>query len=179
MESIIANLLAAFEQGRIDRRQLVQRLVLAATGGAITMAPRGLSAAEAPTETSEVVPARAFRTVGIDHISYAVSDYGRSRDFYADLMGWEVMQDDGERQAVMSMGDVGLMIVRNARQVPDEGPTGVINHIAFSIADFDTDAVREDLQRRGLDPRRDQGGPPGYDSYHVLDPDGWDVQIGT
>ena len=56
--------------------------------------------------------------------------------------------------------------------------TGVINHVAWRIEDFDTDAVREELERRGLNPRRDQGGPdPGYDSYHVLDPDGWDLQI--
>lgn len=37
-----------------------------------------------------------------------------------------------------------------------------------------TDAVREELESRGLNPRRDQA---GGDSYHVLDPDGWDLQI--
>jgi hypothetical protein len=54
----------------------------------------------------------------------------------------------------------------------------VINHIAWAIENFDTDRVRTELERRGHKPRRDQGGGQGtYDSYHILDPDGWDLQI--
>ena len=38
--------------------------------------------------------------------------------------------------------------------------------------------VKEELESRGLNPRRDQGGRyDPLDSYHVLDPDGWDVQL--
>ncbi len=38
--------------------------------------------------------------------------------------------------------------------------------------------MREELEGRGLNPRRDQGTPEmNYDSYHILDPDGWDLQI--
>lgn len=36
--------------------------------------------------------------------------------------------------------------------------TTALDHISWWIADFDTDAVREELERRGLNPRRDQGG---------------------
>jgi catechol 2,3-dioxygenase-like lactoylglutathione lyase family enzyme len=171
MEAMIHNLLAAFESGRMDRRQLVQSLALAATGAHVLGTPA--PAAAAPVTVSSA----GFRTVALDHISYAVSDYGRSRDWYADLMGWEVRSDDGERQATLAIGDVGNIIIRNARQAPSQPPTGVINHIAYRIGDFDTNAVREELERRGLEPRRDQGGGDGYDSYHVRDPDGWDLQI--
>ena len=172
MEPIIANLLAAFENGRMDRRQLVQCLALAATGTQVLASPSS-AAGQTPANTS----AAAFRTTGLDHISYSVADYGRSRDFYTDLMGWEVRSDNGESQATLQIGDVGTIIIRNARQLPNEPPTGVINHVAYRIADFDTEAVRQELERRGLNPRRDQGGGPGYDSYHVRDPDGWDLQI--
>lgn len=171
MESIIANLLAAFENGRLDRRQLIQSLAIAATGAHVLGSPAQASAQPAGSS------APTFNTVSLDHISYAVSDYGRSRDWYADLMGWQVENDDGERQATLRIGDVGQIIIRNNRQTPSEGPTGVINHVAWRISPFDTDAVREELERRGLNPRRDQGGGPGYDSYHVRDPDGWDLQI--
>jgi len=180
MESLVANLLSAFEQGRLDRRQLIQSLALAATGAHVLGAPTAVSGASPGSSAlagSSVPAVPAFRTASLDHISYAVSDYGRSRDFYADLMGWEVTADDGERQATLAIGDVGNIIIRNARQTPSEGPTGVINHVAWRIADFDTDTVREELERRGLSPRRDQGGGAGYDSYHVQDPDGWDLQI--
>ena len=176
MESTIAQLLDRFEQGKMNRRQLIHSLAYAAVG---TQALRAT-----PLAGEEATPASAnFRTAGLDHVSYAVSDYGRSRDFYADLMGWEVANDNGESQAELNIGGGGTMIVRNSREpyrVERDGRpplTGVVNHIAWRIEDFDTDAVRSDLEARGLNPRRDQGGGDGYDSYHVLDPDGWDLQI--
>lgn len=180
METTIAKLLQAFEQGKMTRRQLVRSLAIAATGAS---ALRSATLAEAAIP---VARATTFRTASLDHISYAVADYGRSRDFYADLMGWEVQNDNGEDQATLTIGNVGEIIVRKNRRPMSQAPsqsgrppvTGVINHIAWRIEDFDTDAVRQELERRGLNPRRDQGGPdPGYDSYHVLDPDGWDLQI--
>ena len=178
METVITKLLHAFEQGRMNRRELVQSLALAATGAHVLASP---AAAQAATPASS--SAAAFRTTSLDHISYAVADYGRSRDFYADLMGWEVRSDNGESQASLRIGDVGNIIIRNNRRPmsqsrPDRPPlTGVINHVSWRIADFDTDAVRAELERRGLNPRRDQAGGGDYDSYHVLDPDGWDLQI--
>lgn len=177
MEAVIGKLVQAFEEGRMSRRDLVRNLAVAAAGAPLV----GFPLAEAAAGGS--VPPATFRTTGLDHISYAVADYGRSRDFYADLMGWEVANDDGERQATLRIGDVGNIIIRNnrrgMRQEREGRPplTGVINHVAWRIADFDTDAVREELERRGLSPRRDQGGGGDYDSYHVLDPDGWDLQI--
>jgi catechol 2,3-dioxygenase-like lactoylglutathione lyase family enzyme len=179
MEAVIARLLEGFEQGRIDRRQLIKSLAVAATGARVLG-----SAAPASAQTAE--PATPFRTASLDHISYAVSDYGRSRDFYVDLMGWRVIEDDGERQARLRIGEVGDIIIRNNRRPAPQAPsgdgrppvTGVINHIAWRLQEFDTDAVRDELERRGLDPRRDQGTPEmDYDSYHVRDPDGWDLQI--
>ena len=178
MEAVIAKILERFEQGRMSRRELVQSLAVAAGGAHVLASPIGASAATRPADT-----VATFRTTSLDHISYAVADYGRSRDFYADLMGWEVRSDNGESQASLRIGDVGNIIIRNNRQgtrQEREGRpplTGVINHVSWRIADFDTDAVREELERRGLNPRRDQGGGEGYDSYHVLDPDGWDLQI--
>ena len=184
MESLIANLLRAFEQGRMNRRELVQSLALAATGVAATGVVTPASAATRPASAAaDTSSAGQFTTVSLDHISFAVADYGRSRDFYSELMGWEVRSDDGERQASLGIGDVGDIIVRNSRnpqsQAREGRPplTGVVDHISWRIDNFDTDAVREELERRGLNPRRDQGGGDDYDSYHVLDPDGWDLQI--
>jgi hypothetical protein len=37
--------------------------------------------------------------------------------------------------------------------------------------------VKAELERRGLAPRLDTGGGDGYASFHVKDPDGWDLQI--
>jgi catechol 2,3-dioxygenase-like lactoylglutathione lyase family enzyme len=178
MEGMIANLLSKFEQGKMTRRELVQSLAIAATGAHALTSP---VAAEVVTPAASSVA--TFKTASLDHISYAVADYGRSRDFYADLMGWEVRSDNGESQASLRIGDVGDIIIRNSRQPMSQARegrpplTGVINHVSWRIEDFDTDSVKEELESRGLNPRRDQAGGNDYDSYHVLDPDGWDLQI--
>ena len=46
-----------------------------------------------------------------------------------------------------------------------------INHIAYTIADWDTKKVEEILKARGLNPR------PDHESFHVTDPFGYDLQI--
>jgi catechol 2,3-dioxygenase-like lactoylglutathione lyase family enzyme len=128
--------------------------------------------------------------VHLDHISYAVTDYQRSAAFYSSLMGWEVANDNGTNQATLRIGNVGEIIIRNARQAPaaaqaapaapaggDRPPiTGVINHISWGIEPWDTDGVKAELEKRGLKPRPDMQGTD-FKSWHVLDPDGWDLQI--
>jgi hypothetical protein len=53
-----------------------------------------------------------------------------------------------------------------------------VDHIAYRIEDWNTDRVRTELDRRGLKPRLDTGGNvPNYSSFHVQDPDGFDLQI--
>ena len=173
MEAIIARLVDGFEQGKISRRKLIQSLAVATAGGHALRTPT-LAAAE-PSAGAAALPT----TTSIDHISYTVLDYGRSRDFYTDLLGWEVTGDDPERgEARLRMDGVGDMIIRNSRTPDDPNSTGVLGHICWGLDTYDTDAVREELTSRGLSPRRDQGGNyDPFDSYHVRDPDGWDVQL--
>ncbi|MBW3535374.1 MAG: VOC family protein [Gemmatimonadetes bacterium] len=179
MESLITRLLEDFETGRMSRRDLVRSLALAALAG-----PAAAAASPRPAAAlSATVPAAApWRTVALDHISYQVADYKRSADFYADLMGWEVLRDDGERQATLAIGDVGTIIIRNRRRpTPDAGRaappiTGVINHVSWGVEPWDTEGVEAELRRRGLEPRPDMQGED-FKSFHVRDPDGWDLQI--
>jgi catechol 2,3-dioxygenase-like lactoylglutathione lyase family enzyme len=173
VETIIARLLDGFEQGTVSRRKLIQSLAAVAAGGQILRTPAEAKGASAPSTAT--LPA----TVSVDHISYAASDYGRTRDFYSDLLGWEVTGDDPERgEARLRMNDVGDIIIRNSSTPNDPATTGVVNHICWGLDTYDTDVVREELELRELSPRRDQGGRYGpFDSYHVLDPDGWDVQL--
>ena len=57
------------------------------------------------------------------------------------------------------------------------GPlTGVINHISYGIEPWDTEKVKAELEGRGLRPRPDMVGD-NFKSFHVYDPDGWDLQI--
>ena len=72
MENTIAKLLDDFDRGRMTRRQLIKSLAVVAAVGADTT--------PAAAENS-----KGFRAVAVNHISYQVNDYGKTRDFYADL----------------------------------------------------------------------------------------------
>jgi catechol 2,3-dioxygenase-like lactoylglutathione lyase family enzyme len=157
-ERIVIDLLGQFERGKISRRHLVQSLV---TGMAATSAAMSLPAlAAAPS-------ARGLKATAVNHISYGVADYGRTRDFYASLLGMRVSEDTGT-QCALSFGDT-FILARKTRQ-PDNKP--YVDHIAYTIDNWDKDAVEAELRRRGFDPR-----PDTDDSFHVKDPDGFGVQI--
>lgn len=178
MESLIAGLLKDFEDGKMRRRQLIQSLALAAVAAPTAAVAQSAAPARATT-------AAPWKTVWLDHISYAVADYKRSVAFYSDLMGWEVRNDNGKNQATLGINNIGGIIIRNSRQPaanpqptqPGRPPlTGVINHISWGITPWNTEAVEAELKRRGLNPRPDMQGD-NFKSFHVFDPDGWDLQI--
>jgi catechol 2,3-dioxygenase-like lactoylglutathione lyase family enzyme len=156
MEHIIGRLLQDFEHGKINRRQLIQSLTLAASAaGAV-----GAGYAR-PAET------QTFKAVAVNHISYQVADYAKTRDFYADLLGMKVSHDDG-KQCYLSFGDTFLL----ARNAPNGGTPPRVDHMAYTIETWDKNAVEAELKRRGLTPR-----PDTEDSFHVKDPDGFNLQI--
>lgn len=197
MEVVINGLLQQFEQGKLSRRQLIQGLALAA----VAAAPAGAAGASQAAGSASRIPAATapapWKTVYLDHISYAVTDYRKSTAFYRDLMGWEIKNDNDQNQCTMKIGDIGEIIIRNNRQAAAAAPsenaappaaapsggrgnrppvTGVINHISWGVQPWDTDKVKAELERRGLNPRPDMVGDD-FKSFHVLDPDGWDLQI--
>lgn len=162
MHQIIDNLVSDFERGSMSRRQLVQ--ALAAGVVAATAAP---ALAATPVAT---VAQRQLKAIGVNHIAYGVADYARTRDFYADLLGMEVSEDTG-KQCYLGFGDTLL----SARASRDPAGKPHVDHIAYSLADWDEDAVEAELQRRGLAPRPDLGG--GAKSFHIRDPHGYKLQI--
>jgi catechol 2,3-dioxygenase-like lactoylglutathione lyase family enzyme len=160
MEHLIAELLQNFEQGKMTRRQLIQSLALAAT------AASAASAAPAAAADSQVA-----KVVYLNHVGYQVADYARSRDWYADLFGMKVVLDDGKK-ANLSFGE-SLVIFHNRPSIP----TPVVDHICFTLADWDKDKTVRDhvgaeLKRRGMEVRTTAN------SFHIKDPDGFIVQMG-
>lgn len=69
MEQIIAKLVHEFEDGFVNRRQLVQNLALV-----FTAALGGKAYAQTPVGQPVGTRESPFRTVELDHISYQVSD---------------------------------------------------------------------------------------------------------
>src|SRR5438128_10846321 len=84
MESVIAKLLQDFEHGKMNRRQLIQSLSVAAAAAA-GMAPAARAAG------------KPLEALYVNHISYQVNDYKKVRDFYVDLLGMKITEDDGKQ----------------------------------------------------------------------------------
>jgi catechol 2,3-dioxygenase-like lactoylglutathione lyase family enzyme len=159
MEHIISRLLGDYENGRVTRRQLIQALALTATAASTA----GRAEAASPAVATS-----------INHVSMQVADYTKTRDFYSSLFGMKVTDDNGKTQCRLTFGDNSL-IARNAGSRPG-GKVGV-DHIAYTLANWDTDktvrpGVEAELKRRGLNIRTTEG------SFHVQDPDGFEVQMG-
>jgi len=160
MEHVIAKLLQNFEDGKMTRRQLIQSLALAATAASAT------GAMPAAAADKYVV-----KTTYLNHVGYQVADYRKSRDWYADLFGMKVVLDDGKK-ANLAVGE-SLLIFHN-RQSPS---TPIIDHICFTVADWDKDksvrgAVEGELKRRGLEVQS------SANSLDIKDPDGYRIQLG-
>jgi catechol 2,3-dioxygenase-like lactoylglutathione lyase family enzyme len=153
MEQIIANLLDDFESGKMTRRDLINRLAVTATAASV-----GAAAAAEGT---------VCKAVSINHISYQVADYTKTRDFYANLLGMTISDDNG-KQCRLAIGDAGII----AHNYPSDTPR--VDHIAYAVANWDRDkgALGAELKRRGLLIRGD-----AKTSFHIKDPDGFDVQI--
>lgn len=155
MKNTIAKLLKEFEQGRMTRRQLIEGLALTATAASVA-AVHALGA-----------DSKEFEATSVNHISYSVADYGRARDFYADLLGMQISGDTGE-QCTLAFGNTFIV----ARRTQQADHKAYIDHFAITIDNWNSEVVEAELKRRGLQPT-----PDGERSFHVKDPDGFDLQI--
>jgi catechol 2,3-dioxygenase-like lactoylglutathione lyase family enzyme len=161
VETTIAELVTRFESGRMTRRDLVQRLSLIVAAAA----SQGAAAQSA---------SHAIKANGFNHLSFVVSDYARTRDFYADLLGLRVARDNPRaKQCELHLADDSYILPRNPVRRGQVPP--VVNHFAVSVADWDKQRVTSELRRRGLHFSDDLDMPA--ESVHVRDPDGYDLQL--
>jgi catechol 2,3-dioxygenase-like lactoylglutathione lyase family enzyme len=156
MENLISKLLDDFDHGRMTRRQLIKSLTVVA-------------AAAAGTTPALAENSKGFKAIAVNHISYQVNDYAKTRDFYADLLGMKVVGDTG-KQCNLVLGDTNTFVI------PRNAPAGTtpprIDHVAYTIENWDKNAAKAELERRGLNPQ-----PDTDNSFHVKDPNGYDLQI--
>ena len=165
MERFIAGLVKDFESGKVDRREFCQTVALAA-------AVYGAGEAANAQET------RGFKMIGINHISYSCPDYTKARDFYTSVLGMESTpgKDNGKRANLMfgpEPGKGGTFIVARTATGNAKQSQAVVDHVCYTIADWDEQKVRGALKAKG----QEFGGREG--SLHVFDPFGYYVQIAS
>jgi catechol 2,3-dioxygenase-like lactoylglutathione lyase family enzyme len=165
MERFVADLVKSFESGKIDRRQFCETVALAAT-------------VYAAGDVAQAAPAQGFKILGVNHISYACPDYRVARDWYAKFFNTKIYNDKGMGRANLAFGGAepgkggAFLITRNFGN--NEKPAqAVIDHICYTVSDWDDTRVNNALKAAGADPK----GRPG--SINIFDPNGFQVQIAS
>jgi catechol 2,3-dioxygenase-like lactoylglutathione lyase family enzyme len=207
MSPDLATLFDRFDRGGLSRRQLLQALgVAVAIRPAAAFAQGQCGGARASLPECDPTPAKlpfestGWKTVLLDHFSCQVADYPKEAAFYAALMNWKIRSDDG-KQAVLDIGDWGGLVLRGGYHAPPQPPVtapppdaaggrggrgdgrggpraprnAVFDSFCWGIEPWDAKKVEAELKKRGLTPVADNHGD--FQSFHVKDPDGFDLQI--
>jgi catechol 2,3-dioxygenase-like lactoylglutathione lyase family enzyme len=152
MEAMISDLVNRFERGALSRRGLIQGIaMLTAAGGAASLA-QGQGA--------------GLKGTKIDHISIQVTDLARSVAFYEKTFGLTVMSEDKPNE-IARLG-AGKIIV----SLHHKSPTGLVDHFAIGVENFNKESVTKQLKELGITPEENLDA-----GFHIKDPEGMSVQI--
>jgi catechol 2,3-dioxygenase-like lactoylglutathione lyase family enzyme len=181
MQGFVAQKLNDFETGKISRRRLIETLTLAATTVHAT-------AAEAQSSNP------TLKAQLINHFSYTCPNFREAADWYSKVLNLDQVGAT-DRDVVLPFGKMGeqpygvtakdvplthLVIrsrdangPRRSGDQPRPAPQAVIDHIAFTVADFNRDRAVVALTALGVKNIR----PLNSNSVHMDDPFGYDVQL--
>jgi catechol 2,3-dioxygenase-like lactoylglutathione lyase family enzyme len=179
MEGFVAHKLHEYATGKLSRRALIETLTLAAT----TAYASDAKAAEQP----------GIKLALVNHISYNCPNFRQAADWYSKAFNLDQVGatdrdvalpfgKKGEQPYGVSATDVPLthLIIRT-RDLNAPAPSGavrpksqaVVDHICYTIADFDQERVRAELTALGATNVRNAG----TNSVYANDPIGYEIQI--
>jgi catechol 2,3-dioxygenase-like lactoylglutathione lyase family enzyme len=179
MEGFVAHKLNEYATGKLSRRALIETLTLAAT----TAYAVGAKAAEQP----------GIKLALVNHISYNCPNFRQAADWYSkafnlDQIGATARDvalpfgKKGEQPYGVTATDVPLthLIIRTrdlnapaANGAVRPTPQAAVDHICYTIADFNQDRVRAELTALGATNVRNAG----MNSVYASDPIGFEIQI--
>jgi catechol 2,3-dioxygenase-like lactoylglutathione lyase family enzyme len=179
MEGFVAHKLNEYATGKLSRRALIETLTLAAT-------------------TAYAVDAKAAEQPGIklalvNHISYNCPNFRQAADWYSKAFNLDQIGatdrdvalpfgKKGEQPYGVTATDVPLthLIIRTrdlnapaANGAVRPTPQAVVDHICYTIADFNQERVRAELTALGATNVRNAG----MNSVYASDPIGFEIQI--
>jgi catechol 2,3-dioxygenase-like lactoylglutathione lyase family enzyme len=182
MEAYVAQKLNEFETGKISRRRLIETLTFAATTAYAA-------------DRASAQPDPALKAQLVNHISYTCPDFRVAADWYSKVLNLDQIGPTnrdvalpfgkkGEQPSGVTAKDVPLahLIIRTrtANTPPPKGgdrprptPQATIDHICYTVADFNQARAKAALTALGVKNLRESG----TRSLHMDDPFGYDVQI--
>lgn len=152
MRTIIRDLLNRFEAGSLSRRELIEVLTMLTAAGAAVSGARAQDV--------------GIKAAKIDHVSIQVTDLPRSVAFYQKIFGLNIVSEDKPNE-IVRLGKGKVLV-----SLHHKDPTGLVDHFAIAVENFNKESVTRQLKEQGLNPQENLDA-----GFHIKDPEGMSVQI--
>ena len=180
MRDKIDELITAYDEKRISRRQLMGALLMAAATAPLSAGTGQQKPAASLTGTPP--PTALFRGRIVNHVTLRVKDVNASRRFYQELLGASVLLDGRTSEQT---GSVDLLLGDSFVTVSGGRGTPGIDHFAIGLdpwpgADRALDIVQKRFQKSEARANQNQFSKAAeVRSVMLKDPDGINVQLGS
>ena len=119
-----------------------------------------------------------LKATSIDHVNMKVKDLEKSVEFYKNLFGFEIKQEENPNKIDAPSKIIGNDSIKLCMyEVPDMSPEGGIAHFGFNIANFNE--VITKCKELGVEVL--YGGIVDWDkskSVYIVDPSGYEIELG-
>jgi len=179
MEGFVADKLNDYATGKISRRGLIEMLTLAAT--------------TAYAGSAQAQQAQGLKAALINHVSYTTPDFRKAADWYSKAFNIDQVGatdhdvalpfgKKGDKPYGVTADDVPLthLIIRTrdlnappATGAPRPRATASVDHVCYTVADFDREKVKAELTALGATKVRNSGTA----SVMASDPFGYEIQL--
>jgi len=114
----------------------------------------------------------------IDHVNMKVKNLEKSVEFYKNLFGFEIKQEENANKLDAPSKIIGNNSIKLCLyEVPDMSPEGGIAHFGFNIANFNE--IIEKCKELGVEVL--YGGIVDWEkskSVYIVDPSGYEIELG-
>lgn len=152
MTGVIAELVSRFERGALTRRELIQGLGMLTAAGA--------------TASAALPQGGAIKVAKVDHVSMQVTDLPGTIAWYQKMFGLPI-SGENKPEEIVRLGYGKTLI-----SLHHKSPTGLVDHFAVGLENFDEDRVIREMRARGANPEKDVDA-----GLHIKDPSGINVQL--
>jgi len=119
-----------------------------------------------------------LKAKSIDHVNMKVKNLTQSVDFYKNLFGFEIKQEENPNKSDSPSKIIGNDAIKLCMyEVPDMSPEGGIAHFGFNIENFDS--VIEKCKESNVEIL--YGGTIDWEkskSVYIVDPSGYEIELG-
>ncbi len=119
-----------------------------------------------------------LNATSIDHVNMKVKDLEKSVEFYKNLFGFEIKQEENSNKLDAPSKIIGNDTIKLCLyEIPEMSPEGGIAHFGFNVTNFN-----EIIQKcKELEVEVLYGGPVEWEkskSVYIKDPSGYEIELG-